>query len=209
MLEQKSGDCTAIDSSATKEATYLINDICAVNQTAFEKSEIDEFMSRQNENSVSPANGVDDSSNVPLPIKRQTSTLLKSSVGKNVNKRKNIVSVASLLIVDEATDDDGECDDVDYAIVQNANKRQKIQINRRNMNNRPSADISHVNKENMSPKKFKEDVSGEPNKLQLKYDMIHANTVQKLTAQAEQLRLEITTLRAALTNEQNSVRFLR
>lgn len=47
------------------------------------------------------------------------------------------------------------------------------------------------------------------NRLQLKYENIHATTVQKLTAHTERLRLEINTLRSALAIERNAVRVLR
>lgn len=46
-------------------------------------------------------------------------------------------------------------------------------------------------------------------KLRTKFENIHTTTVQKLTTQSEQLRLEISQLKAALASEQNAVRALR
>lgn len=51
--------------------------------------------------------------------------------------------------------------------------------------------------------------SNNQSKSRMKFENIHATTVQRLTAQSEYLRLEISQLKAALASEQNAVRALR
>lgn len=114
---------------------------------------------------------------------------------------------------------------IDYEIVHNENnKRQKIEISKdpetssddkennthNESNNKEKSELASSNG-NFSPKlaKINAKVSHEPDKLRMIYENIHTTTVQKLTAQAEQLRLEISTLRTALANEQSAVRVLR
>lgn len=113
---------------------------------------------------------------------------------KKKTKRKKSTSIEGIGV-------ESETSDVEYAIVQHENKRQKIEIGKQN-------DVIDVDKPSAKqPKDAKNNT--ETNKLRSKYENIHANTVQKLNAQAEQLRMEIGTLRTALANEQNAVRILR
>lgn len=118
------------------------------------------------------------------------------------SKRKITASVDELSVID-----DTDAFTQEYAIVQNENKRQKIEITRSNKEN--NANAPNEKKPTTPSAKPKEVKSTETNKLRAKYENIHANTVQKLNAQAEQLRMEISTLKAALANEQNAVRTLR
>lgn len=128
-------------------------------------------------------------------------------------KRKKSTSIDGITVLNETID----ATDIAYAIIQNENKRQKIELlvdreankeNQTKLSNeeRLTSDKSSISKEK-SPKDAK--CTNESSKLRLKYENIHTNTVQKLNAQAEQLRMEISTLRTALANEQNSVRVLR
>lgn len=129
-------------------------------------------------------------------------------------KRKKLTSIEWIAASNETIN---ELDDIgdDYAFVQRENKRQKIEIsakrrgNKENCLNSPKSSNSKVPPSSSvkQPKDGKN--STETSKLRLKYEKIHANTVQKLNAQAEQLRMEISTLRTALANEQNAVRTLR
>lgn len=128
-------------------------------------------------------------------------------------KRKKLTSIEWIAASNETINEMDAIED-DYAFVQRENKRQKIEIssNRkrnkenctRNIGTNSKAPPSSSTKPSKDGKN-----STEPNKLRLKYEKIHANTVQKLNAQAEQLRMEISTLRTALANEQNAVRTLR
>lgn len=113
---------------------------------------------------------------------------------------------------------------IDYEIVHHKNnKRQKIEISKSPENPLDGKENNTHNESNTKEKweltsngnvsqklaKINAKASHEPDKLRMKYENIHTTTVQKLTAQAEQLRLEITTLRTALANEQSAVRVLR
>ncbi|XP_055301822.1 centromere protein F isoform X2 [Sitodiplosis mosellana] len=122
---------------------------------------------------------------------------------KRKTKRKKSTSIDGIGV-------ENDTNDIEYAIVEHENKRQKIEIRKHKENNQTSikADGLHMDK---PPAKQPKDAkpNAETNKLRLKYENIHANTVQKLNAQAKQLRLEISTLRTALANEQNAVRVLR
>lgn len=126
---------------------------------------------------------------------------------KRKNKRKKSTST------DEVTDSNEIIDEneIDYAIIENEYKRQKIEIvaNRKeNKENEVTVPVKDgLTPSNKAPKHIK--CNDDNRKLRLKYENIHANTVQKLNAQAEQLRMEISTLRTALANEQNAVRVLR
>lgn len=135
---------------------------------------------------------------------------------KRQTKRKKSTTIHGITGFDETTD----ATNVDYTIIQNENKRQKIEL----VPNQPDDEETKENKtkssneeklqaEKSSPPSAKQSKdtkgSNEGSKLRLKYENIHTNTVQKLNAQAEQLRMEISTLRTALANEQNAVRVLR
>lgn len=128
-------------------------------------------------------------------------------------KRKKLTSIEWIFASNETINEMDATED-DYAFVQRENKRQKIEISsnrKRNKENRPrniGINSSAPPFSSVKPSKDGKN-STEPNKLRLKYEKIHANTVQKLNAQAEQLRMEISTLRTALTNEQTAVRTLR
>lgn len=115
-------------------------------------------------------------------------------------------------------------DGIDYEIVQHENnKRQKIEISKSPENPSDDKENNTHNESNDNEKsempsngnvsqklaKTNTKANHEPDKLRMKYENIHTTTVQKLTAQAEQLRLEISTLRTALSNEQSAVRVLR
>lgn len=118
------------------------------------------------------------------------------------NKRKKSTSSEGITVENEPID----VTNVDYEIVQHENKRQKIEILKsEEIDEKLNLDKSSVDA--IKPKDAKNHT--ETNKLRLKYENIHTNTVQKLNAQAEQLRIEISTLRTALANEQNAVRALR
>lgn len=129
----------------------------------------------------------------------------KNAGATKKNKRKKSTSIERISVENESTD----TIHVDYKVVEHENKRQKIEI----PSNRKSADESGKSTLDKSspviakPKDVKNPT--ETNKLRLKYENIHTNTVQKLNAQADQLRMEISTLRTALANEQNAVRVLR
>lgn len=135
---------------------------------------------------------------------------------KKNTKRKNLGLTESLAISSE-TINEIDSSDADYAIVQRENKRQKVEIsaNKRKVYEKSSKSLNDDGLVSTRPplssaKQPKDGKScAETNKLRLKYENIHANTVQKLNAQAEQLRMEISTLRTALANEQNAVRVLR
>lgn len=125
---------------------------------------------------------------------------------KPKNKRKKSTSNDGMAIEHEATD----TIHVDYEVVHNENKRQKIEIPP-NHRNKDSLKLngSNVEKSSIATKSKDVKIATETNKLRLKYENIHTNTVQKLNAQADQLRMEISVLRTALANEQNAVRVLR
>lgn len=130
-------------------------------------------------------------------IKKEEEETSNDGLKKKTKRKKSTII--------ETVGDENETIDIDYAIVQNEHKRQKIEI--RKNNPKPKAEGLSVEK---SPaKQTKDTKQTETSKLRSKYENIHANTVQKLNAQAEQLRMEISTLRTALANEQNAVRVLR
>lgn len=105
---------------------------------------------------------------------------------------------------------------IQYKIIQNDYKRQKVALSNKKLN----VDKSFINNAldesvNISKKKLpkstnigKMTTAGNV-KLRKKFENIHAMTEQKLTAHAEQLRIEISDLQAALVTEQNAVRILR
>lgn len=135
---------------------------------------------------------------------------------KKKTKRKNL-SVTESLAISSETINEIDASEAEYAIVQRANKRQKIEISTNKRKTYENGSKSHNDDGLVSSKpplsSVKQPKDGksciETNKLRLKYENIHTNTVQKLNAQAEQLRMEISTLRTALANEQNAVRVLR
>lgn len=85
------------------------------------------------------------------------------------------------------------------------NKRQRIEILKANPRNDEKPPLPPKPKQ-LTEKMHKADGGS---KLRAKFDQIHATTVQKLTAQNDQLRIENNTLRSALATEQNVVRNLR
>ncbi|XP_031635433.1 janus kinase and microtubule-interacting protein 3-like [Contarinia nasturtii] len=124
---------------------------------------------------------------------------------KKKTKRKKSTSIDGI---------ENEAIDINYAIVQHENKRQKIEIPPNlngNISNptKDDVDLEQTPPTTAKPTKDAKCNHTETNKLRLKYENIHTNTVQKLNAQADQLRMEINTLRTALANEQNAVRILR
>lgn len=151
------------------------------------------------------------SANEPNSTEKTSCVEMKKDI-----KRKKLTSIEWIAASNE-TINEIDALESDYAFVQHENKRQKIEIrtNRRgNKENNPKQlknDSSHSKRAVSSSMKQPQDgkSSTETSKLRLKYENIHANTVQKLNAQAEQLRMEISNLRAALANEQNAVRTLR
>lgn len=132
---------------------------------------------------------------------------------KRKTKRKKSTSTDEVADSNEIIDEN----EIDYAIIENENKRQKIELvanrkeNKENELTVPVGDGLTVEKPLMPSNKAPKDTkcNNDNSKLRLKYENIHTNTVQKLNAQAEQLRMEISTLRTALANEQNAVRVLR
>lgn len=136
-------------------------------------------------------------------------------------KRKRLVSIEWMAASNETINEIDSTED-DFAFVQRENKRRKIAIsakraeNKENMAEPPllqccgdgTLDSNKPLGRLTKPPTDGKDGIG-TNKLRAKYEKIHTNTVQKLNAQAEQLRMEISTLRTALANEQNAVRVLR
>lgn len=127
-----------------------------------------------------------------------------ASATKSDMKRKRSASIS----------DSYECPaytDTDYTFVEIKCKRQKLDLHASiaidakkcsvQLNNGDNETKSKPSKENHKP--------AAANQLQLKYENIHTNTVQKLNTYAERLRQEIGTLKAALANEQTTVRNLR
>lgn len=103
---------------------------------------------------------------------------------------------------------------IDY--IQRDNKRKKIElqaldkenIDKKMMLMRSSVDPA-TKHETKNMRDSNNQMTNVTNRLQLKYENIHAATVQKLTAYTERLRLEINTLQSALAIERNAVRVLR
>lgn len=138
-----------------------------------------------------------ESESIPVKIIKKTKD---DSEHKKQTKRKKSTSI------------DGICieDGINYTIFQHENKRQKIEIPSKCKQKSIGEGREILGKTlsaSSKPKDAKNNI--ETNKLRLKYENIHTNTVQKLNAQAEQLRMEISTLRTALANEQSAVRVLR
>lgn len=139
-------------------------------------------------------------------------------------KRKRLISIEWMAASNETINEIDATED-DFAFVQSENKRRKIAIAAKRAENKENIDMSPlpsstrcggngtVNSNKPLLRLAKPSTDGkagiEPNKLRAKYEKIHTNTVQKMHAQAEQLRMEISTLRTALANEQNAVRVLR
>lgn len=116
----------------------------------------------------------------------------------------------------------GDIDCAPYTIIERDCKRQKIEVKVKRINgNADTVNDGQVADNQMRP--VKPPVPPKPkhlvcrppqhildrSKINAKLDTAHAVTVQKLSAQAEQLRHEITNLKAALSNERNAVRTLR
>lgn len=133
----------------------------------------------------------------------------ESKVNIDINsKRKKLTTIDWITASNETINETAAIEE-DYTFVQRKNKRQKIEINSNQKRNKENYEHSKA-PPSSSAKRSKDGKNCiEPNKLRLKYEKIHANTVQKLNAQADQLRMEINTLRTALANEQNAVRTLR
>lgn len=103
---------------------------------------------------------------------------------------------------------------IDY--IQRNNKRKRIELHtfdKENIDKKVMLMRSSVEPATKHETKNMKDNNNQmttvTNRLQLKYENIHATTVQKLTAYTERLRLEINTLRSALAIERNAVRVLR
>lgn len=141
---------------------------------------------------------------------------------KKETKRKRLISIEWMAASNETINEIDSTED-DFAFVQSENKRRKIAIAAKRAQNKeniaePSStrccgNGTTVNSNKPLVRLTKQPTDGkigiETNKLRAKYEKIHTNTVQKMHAQAEQLRMEISTLRTALANEQNAVRILR
>lgn len=140
-------------------------------------------------------------------------------------KRKRLTSIEWMAASNETINEIDSTED-DFAFVQRENKRRKIAISAIQAENKENIvelslpllpqcndDDGTCNSNKALVRVTKPPTDGkngmEPNKLRAKYEKIHTNTVQKMNAQAEQLRMEISTLRTALANEQNAVRVLR
>lgn len=158
-------------------------------------------------------------------IETTTTDVIKS---KNETKRKRLTSIEWMAASNETINEIDSIED-DFAFVQSENKRRKIAISAKRAENKENIAVpllslstsaqrcgngtSYSNKPlarlTKQPTDGKIGIETNTNKLRAKYEKIHTNTVQKMHAQAEQLRMEITTLRTALANEQNAVRSLR
>lgn len=133
-------------------------------------------------------------------------------------KRKKLTSIEWIAASNE-TINEIDAIEADYSFVQRANKRQKIEIELIPTEEEDKENCPRLRKcdgqssKGAVPRCVKPTIDGktstETGKLRTKYEQIHAVTVQKLNAHAEQLRMEISTLRTALANEQNAVRTLR
>lgn len=142
-------------------------------------------------------------------------------------RQKKRKQINELIVVAGGDDIDGGIDCFQYKIIERDCKRQKIEIKKK----RDNCDTSDCNGNPVHadqvagnqmrpvkppvPPKPKNLVCRPPqfildnSKIKVKLESTHAITVQKLNAQAEQLRHEIINLKAALGNERNAVRTLR
>lgn len=146
---------------------------------------------------------------------------------KNETKRKRLTSIEWMAASNETINEIDSIED-DFAFVQSENKRRKIAISAKRAENKENIAVpllplsstttqrcgnGTLNSNKPLARLTKQPTDGklgvETNKLRVKYEKIHTNTVQKMHAQAEQLRMEISTLRTALASEQNAVRVLR
>lgn len=194
----------------------------------------------ENETTVLQSNAIDASNGHQIDGKQSTvDTNSDTNAPSNKKKRKN-TNQTSLNVVSEI-DSSSNCVTSDasnneYRIVQNENKRKKIEIlkqhhrpnaafEKETLSNDVQKTASSVNINNIptekpplppKPKNIKkmsiqtnDCCSSSSSKLRTKFENIHTTTVQRLTTQSEQLRLEISQLKAALASEQNAVRALR
>lgn len=159
-------------------------------------------------------------------IETSTADVVES---KTEAKRKRLTSIEWMAASNETINEIDSTED-DFAFVQSENKRRKIAISAKRAENKENIAVSllplststtqrcgngtsNSNKPlarlTKQPTDGKIGIDTNTNKLRAKYEKIHTNTVQKMHAQAEQLRMEISTLRTALANEQNAVRLLR
>lgn len=161
---------------------------------------------------------VDNNQPIETSIQTDATNAIKSN---QETKRKRLVSIEWIAASNETIDEIDSIED-DFAFVQRENKRRKIAISAKRAENKENIAMvpllrcngdGMVNSNKALVRVTKPPTDGkngiEPNKLRAKYEKIHTNTVQKMNAQAEQLRMEISTLRTALANEQNAVRCLR
>lgn len=193
----------------------------------------------RNENEI-PAfqsNAIDASNGHQIDGKQSS---VDTNVSNNKKKRKN-TNQTSLNAVGEI--DSGcncvtsDASNIEYRIVQNENKRKKIEIPQQQRHVGSGNVVTEANGtllrdiivlENAcsintekpplppKPKNIKkmsiqtnDCCNCSNNKLRAKFENIHTTTVQKLTAQSEHLRLEISQLKTTLANEQSAVRALR
>lgn len=96
-----------------------------------------------------------------------------------------------------------------YSYVEHDCKRQKLELQAEKSGNTKEKSIQQLYN-GIKAKHLKENIKPTAvNPMQSKYENIHTTTVKKLTTFADQLRHEIGTLKAALADEQNTVRILR
>lgn len=154
----------------------------------------------------------------------ETDTTNDAVKSNHETKRKRLVSIDWMAASNETINEIDSTED-DFAFVQRENKRRKIAISAKRAENKENIAVTpsplsttslvdgkpNLNKPLVRLTKPPTDGKDgtEPNQLRTKYEKIHTNTVQKMNAQADQLRMEISTLRTALANEQNAVRVLR
>lgn len=147
-------------------------------------------------------------------VEKSTKTNSTNAIkSKNQTKRKRLISIEWMAASNETINEIDSIED-DFAFIQSENKRRKIAISAKRAENKENIAVSpSLNSKKPHLRLTKQPIDGkngiETNKLRAKYDKIHTNTVQKMNAQAEQLRMEIGTLRTALANEQYAVRILR
>lgn len=155
-------------------------------------------------------------------IENSTMDNVDAIKSKKETKRKRLISIEWMAASNETINEIDSTED-DFAFVQSENKRRKIAIAAKRAQNKENIAVpsstrccgngTTVNSNKPLMRLTKQPTDGkigiETNKLRAKYEKIHTNTVQKMHAQAEQLRMEISTLRTALANEQNAVRILR
>lgn len=151
-----------------------------------------------------------DSNQIDIRESQECDVILTSDVmseNKKCVKRKRSTPIG-------ATNEAINNAEIDY--IQCDNKRKKIDLqilDKENIDEKAMLMKSSAEPATLTTKNIKDNnqmpMPNVTNRLQLKYENIHATTVQKLTAHTERLRLEINTLRSALAIERNAVRVLR